>query len=88
MGAAFWDASPSVPSDWNMMANKLWANFHGVRVDRKQSADRQNARTSNANGRTKSSAKHNSDQPIIIGRKAPRFLKSLATAPAFQVGQS
>jgi hypothetical protein len=30
MGAAFSDASPSVPSDWNMMANKLWANFHGV----------------------------------------------------------
>src|SRR3984893_13575492 len=29
-GAAFSDASPSVPSDWNMMANKLWANFHDV----------------------------------------------------------
>ena len=27
---------------------------------------------------TKSSAKHNSDQPIIIGRKAPKFLKSLS----------
>ena len=25
-----------------------------------------------------SSAKHNSDQPIIIGRKAPKFLKSLS----------
>src|SRR5260370_28021856 len=30
MGAAFSDASLSVPSDWNMMANKLWANIHGV----------------------------------------------------------
>ena len=27
---------------------------------------------------TKSSAKHNSDQPIIIGRKAPKCLKSLS----------
>ena len=27
---------------------------------------------------TKSSAKHNSHQPIIIGRKAPKFLKSLS----------
>src|ERR1019366_5918943 len=29
-GAAFSDASASIPSGWNMMANKLWANFHGV----------------------------------------------------------
>ena len=35
-------------------------------------------RTSNATAGTKSSAKHNSDQPIIIGRKAPKFLKSLS----------
>jgi hypothetical protein len=35
-------------------------------------------RTSNANGRTKSNARHRSVQPIIIGRKAPRFLKSLS----------
>jgi hypothetical protein len=35
-------------------------------------------RTSNATAGTNSSAKQNSDQPIIIGRKAPKFLKSLS----------
>jgi hypothetical protein len=34
-------------------------------------------RASNANGRTKSSVGHSSPQPIIIGRRAPRILKSL-----------
>jgi hypothetical protein len=35
-------------------------------------------RTSNANGPTKSSARHRSAQAIIIGRKAPKILKWLS----------
>jgi hypothetical protein len=35
-------------------------------------------RASNANGGTKSSVRHRSVQAIIIGRKGPKFLKSLS----------